>query len=77
MAGKASDESSRAGAQGFAETSLRRAPLGCHRIAFACCLKDFSIVKPHLFFFFFLDGAQESEIIKYIIMKASACLLKY
>ena len=49
------------------------------RIAFACCLKDFSIINPHpvLFFFFFLDSVQENKIIKYILMKADTWLLKY
>lgn len=51
-------------------------PVGRHLISFACCLKDFSIIEPHLSLFF-LDRAEENEIIKYIIMKASTWLLKY
>lgn len=48
--------------------TLGFAPLGCHPIAFALCVNDISIIEPHLIFIF-LDGAQENEIIKYIIMK--------
>lgn len=51
-------------------------PVGRHLISFACCLKDFSIIEPHLSLFF-LDRVEENEIIKYIIMKASTWLLKY
>lgn len=48
--------------------TLGCAPLGCHHMAFALCVKDVSVVEP-LLIFIFLDGAQANEIIKYIIMK--------
>ena len=66
----------RLGREGACTVIAGCTPVVCHVISFACRLKDCSIIKPHLSLFF-LDRAQENEIIKYIIMKASTWLLKY
>lgn len=63
------------GREGARSATADCTPVGCRLTSCARCLKDFSIIKPHLSLFF-LDRAQENEIIKYIIMKASTWLLK-